>query len=77
MTMIDHIGHDKRGGKIFKRDEKGNIIMRETEYLVKEKNIEGDLVIRKEANQEKVVNDHTIHVANIFAKWKKQQEIGW
>ena len=25
MTMIDHIGHDKRGGKIFKRDEEGNV----------------------------------------------------
>ncbi len=37
MTMIDHIGHDKRGGKIFKRDEKGNIVLLEVEQLVKEK----------------------------------------
>ena len=36
MTMIDHIGHDKRGGKIFKRDEEGNIVMLEVEDLVKE-----------------------------------------
>jgi len=77
MTMIDHIGHDKRGGKIFKRDEKGNIIMLEKEEMIKEKDAEGNVVVRKEINQAKVVNDQTIHVANIFAKWKKQQGIGW
>ena len=77
MTMIDHIGHDKRGGKIFKRDEKGNIIMLEKEEMIKEKDSEGNVVVRKEINQAKVVNDQTIHVANIFAKWKKQQGIEW
>ena len=25
--MIDNIGHDKRGGKIFKRDAEGNILL--------------------------------------------------
>jgi len=77
MAMIDHIGHDKRGSKIFKRDEKGNIIMREKEQDIKEKDIKGNVVIRKEVNQEKVVNDQTIHVANIFEKWKTEQGIGW
>ena len=77
MTMIDRIGHDKRGGRIFKRDEKGNIIMRETEDIVKEKDITGKVVIRKEVNQEKVVNDQTVHVAGVFKKWKIQQGIAW
>jgi type I restriction enzyme M protein len=77
MTMIDHIGHDKRGAKIFKRDEKGNIIMLEKEKNVKEKDIDGNMVYRKEVNQEKIVNDQTVHVAAIFKKWKIQQGIQW
>jgi type I restriction enzyme M protein len=77
MTMIDHIGHDKRGGKIFKRDEKGNIVMLEVEELVKEKDAEGNLIARKEITQEKIVNDQTIHVADIFRNWKTKQGIAW
>lgn len=77
MTMIDHISHDKRGGKIFKRDEKGNIIMLEVEELVKEKDAEGNLIARKEVTQEKIVNDQTIHVAKVFSNWKTKQGIAW
>lgn len=77
MTMIDHIGHDKRGGKIFKRDEAGNVILVETENTVKEKDAEGNLTYRKEVEQEKVVNDQTVHVAEIFADWKKKEGISW
>ena len=77
MTMIDHIGHDKRGNKIFKRDKKGNVVMLEVEELVKEKDASGNLISRKEVTQEKIVNDQTIHVAEIFAKWKQKQGISW
>jgi len=77
MTMIDHIGHDKRGGKIFKRDEKGDIVMLEVEQLVKEKDADGNLIARKEVTQEKIVNDQTIHVAKVFAEWKTKQGIAW
>lgn len=77
MTMIDHIGHDKRGGKIFKRDEKGNVVMIEVAELVKEKDADGNLIARKEVTQEKIVNDQTIHVANVFSKWKTKQGIAW
>ncbi|MEL6559674.1 MAG: N-6 DNA methylase [Bacteroidota bacterium] len=77
MTMIDHIGHDKRGGKIFKRDEEGNIVMIEVEEIVKEKDAEGNLVARKEITQEKIVNDQTIHVADVFSSWKTKQGIAW
>lgn len=77
MTMIDNIGHDKRGGKILKRDAEGNILLIEKENLIKERDAEGNLSYRKEIEQEKVVNDQTIHVAEIFAKWKKQEGISW
>ena len=77
MTMIDQIGHDKRGGKIFKRDKKGNIVMLEVEELVREKDADGNLIARKEVTQEKIVNDQTIHVAKVFADWKTKQGISW
>lgn len=77
MTMIDHIGHDKRGNIIFKRDEKGNIIMTEKEETVAEKDSEGNVVYRKETRQEKGVNDQTVLVADVFAKWKRQEGIAW
>jgi len=77
MTLIDHIGHDKRGNSIFKRDEKGNVIMATKEQSIREKDINGILQIRKEVNHERIVNDQTVHVAGIFSKWKIQQGIPW
>lgn len=77
MAMIDNIGHDKRGNKIFKRDDKGNIIVVEKEELVKEKDASGNVVARKEVSQDKVINDQTVHVTEIFADWKIQEGISW
>ena len=77
MTMIDHIGHDKRGNIIFKRDEKGNVIITEREENVAERDSDGNVVYRKETRQEKGVNDQTVLVADVFAKWKKQEGIAW
>lgn len=77
MTMIDQIGHDKRGNIIFKRDEKGNVIITEREENVAERDSEGNVVYRKETRQEKGVNDQTVLVADVFAKWKKQEGIAW
>lgn len=77
ITMIDHIGHDKRGNILYKRDEKGNIVMTEREELIAEKGSEGNLVYRKETRQERGINDQTVFVADVFAKWKKQEGIAW
>lgn len=77
MTMIDHIGHDKRGNIIYKRDAQGNLIITEKEELVSEKDADGNVVYRKETRQEKGINDQTVLVADIFAKWKKEEGIAW
>lgn len=77
MTMIDHIGHDKRGNIIFKRDEKGNIIMTEKEETITERDTEGNIIYRKETHQEKGINDQTVLVADVFAKWKRKEGIAW
>ena len=77
MAMIDHIGHDKRGNTIYKRDDEGNLIMEHKEANVREVDSEGNITYRKETFEEKIVNDQTILVADVFAKWKKEQGIEW
>ena len=77
MAMVEHIGHDKRGNKIFKRDKEGNVILKEEEKEVKEKNLSGKIIHRTEIKQEKIINDQTIHVADLFYKWKVKEGIQW
>lgn len=77
MAMIDHIGHDKRGNVIYKRDDEGNLILEHREEAVREVDADGNVMYRREAFDEKIVNDQTILVADVFAKWKKEQGILW
>jgi type I restriction enzyme M protein len=77
MAMIDHIGHDKRGNKIYKRDEEGNVIVKAEEKTVTEKSLDGSLVYRTEMQQEKIINDQTVLVADVFEKWKREEGIQW
>jgi len=77
MAMIDHIGHDKRGNTIYKRDDDGNLIMEHKEANVREVDSDGHITYRQETFEEKIVNDQTILVADVFAKWKKEQGIVW
>ena len=77
MAMIEHIGHDKRGNTIYKRDEEGNLILEHKETQIRDLDDEGYIVYRREAFDEKIVNDQTILVADVFAKWKKEQGILW
>lgn len=77
MAMIDHIGHDKRGNVIYKRDDDGNLILEHREERVQELGLDGVMSTRKETFDEKIVNDQTTLVKEIFAKWKKEQGILW
>ncbi len=77
MAMIDHIGHDKRGNVIYKRDDEGNLILEHREETVREVDGDGNVMYRREAFDEKIVNDQTILVAEVFEKWKKEQGILW
>lgn len=77
MGMIEHIGHDKRGNIIYKRDEEGNLIMEQKETNVREINEDGSISYRKETFEEKIINDQTILVKDVFDNWKKEQGINW
>lgn len=78
MAMIDHIGHDKRGNTVYKRDEEGNLVLRHEENDVREVNTEtGEVTHRTETFEEKIVNDQTVLVADVFEKWKRENGIVW
>lgn len=78
MAIVDRIGHDKRGNTLFKRDNDGNEIMipeKHDIYKLDESSI-GDKTAQMES-REKIVDDQTILVPNIFKKWKINEGILW
>ncbi|MBQ3640642.1 MAG: N-6 DNA methylase [Synergistaceae bacterium] len=62
MTMVEKVGHDKRGNPIFKRDEDGN------EILIPDKNNERKI---------KIEDDQTSDIPQNFSEWKKQEGLSW
>lgn len=77
MAMIDHIGHDKRGNTLYVRDEDGNLVMEHKTQEVRETDANGNVTVRQETFDEKIINDQTPFVPEIFARWKKEQGIIW
>ncbi|MBD5242168.1 MAG: type I restriction enzyme HsdR N-terminal domain-containing protein [Muribaculaceae bacterium] len=77
MAMIDHIGHDKRGNTIYVRDADGNLVMEHKTQEVRETDADGNVTVRQETFDEKIINDQTLFVPEIFARWKKEQGIVW
>ena len=78
MAMVDRIGHDRRGTTLFKRDKYGNeILVPEENEVVELDQISSGQKTIKFASQTKVIDDQTKDVPKIFAKWKKQEGIGW
>ncbi len=78
MAMVDRIGHDRRGTTLFKRDKYGNeILVPEENEVVELDQISSGQKTIKVASQTKVIDDQTKEVPKIFAKWKKQEGIGW
>ena len=78
MAIVDKIGHDKRGNTLFKRDNEGNEIMlpeKQNVYRLDETSA-GDKTAQMES-REKIVDDQTILVPDIFRKRKINEGISW
>ena len=78
MAIVDKIGHDKRGNTLFKRDNEGNEIMvpeKQNVYRLDETSA-GDKTAQMES-REKIVDDQTILIPDIFRKWKINEGISW
>ena len=78
MAIVDKIGHDKRGNTLFQRDKEGNeILISEKQNIVKTNEISSEEKITQVEIKEKIVDDQTLLVPNIFNEWKKAEGILW
>lgn len=69
MSLVEKIGHDKRGQDLLKREKNGEIIYFEHTLI----NENGDI----ETFEEPELDDQTLEVPNVFSRWKKQEGIQW
>ena len=78
MSIVDRVGHDKRGNTLFKRDKYGNeILIQETNNIDIFGGESSGESFKKELSKTKVIDDQTVNVHKIFTKWKKQEGITW
>ena len=70
MAMVDHIGYDKRGNIVFKRDKYGNEIL--VTELEPAPDGNGQIEVKK-----KIIDDQTGTVAEVFKKWRDKEGLIW
>ena len=73
MAMVEKVGHDKRGNTLYKRDDHGNEILVDVEEHVPQEDGSTNLEKRKE----KVIDDQSSCVAEVFAAWKDSEGLSW
>jgi type I restriction enzyme M protein len=73
MAIIDKVGHDKRGNTVYKRDDHGNEILVDIEEHVLQDN--GTVAVEK--RKEKLVDDQSLYVTEVFSDWKKGEGFSW
>ena len=77
MAMVEKVGHDKRGNPTFKRDKEGNeILVDEENNLQMDVTSDGTQTVTHKQKR-KVEDDQTCDVPALFARWKKEEGIGW
>lgn len=74
MAIVDRIGHDKRGNVLYRRDEVGNEIVRETRERVTEF-IDGRSVSRTLDVAQKEIDDDTPRIVRAFRAWLDAEEL--
>ena len=79
MTMVETVGHDRRGNTLFKRDEDGNEIWvsEENTSPVNYQNADGTSAEVETEKKTRVIDDQSCEIPLLFAKWKKEEGIGW
>lgn len=78
MAIVDKIGHDKRGNTLFKRDEDGNeIMLPEKQNIIRVDEVSSGERTAQFESREKIVDDQTLLVPDIFNTWKVSEGILW
>lgn len=73
MALANHIGHDKRGNRLYVRDKKGNEVIEEVDEVVKEY-VDGRPTYKQQKSQKKVEDDNTMQIAQEFRQWLSAQD---
>ena len=78
MTMVEKVGHDRRGNTLFKRDEHGNEIWvpEKPNVFEIEKIAEGHVTYKTESKT-RIIDDQSREVPTVFGQWKQQEGIVW
>ncbi|MDD9856582.1 MAG: N-6 DNA methylase [Gammaproteobacteria bacterium] len=77
MTMVDHIGHDKRGNPQFKRDADGSEILRPVVGEIAPggaSDLAGAVTVE---SREKISDDQTGDVVDSFKRWREKEGLSW
>ena len=79
MTMVEKVGHNRRGNTLFKRDEDGNEIWgsEENTSSVNYQNTEEASADIQTEKQTRIIDDQSREVPGLFAQWKQEEGIGW
>lgn len=72
MSIVNKVGHDKRGVTTYKRDEYGNELLTDIEQTTY---VDGEPVIS--ISKAKIVDDETQEVSEAFRQWKAEQGFNW
>lgn len=73
MATVEKVGHDKRGNATYLRDTLGNEILAEVSETVIDQSGKEKIVNRKE----RILDDQSVFIPEIFAEWKKSEGLSW
>jgi len=77
MAIVEHVGHDKRGNPLFRRDTQGNEILVPETDIVELGTTAGGARTAKITSKTKVLDDQTGLVAPAFKKWCASEGVAW
>ena len=78
MTMVEKVGHDKRGNTLFRRDEHGDEIwvLENPNVFEIQRMAESGIAFRTESRT-RIIDDQSCEVPSVFSQWKQQEGILW
>lgn len=74
MAVANHVGHDKRGQATYVRDAHGNEMFDEEEKKVWEFE-DGVRIVKNHKVQNKILDDNTGQIAEVFRQWLHQHDL--
>jgi type I restriction enzyme M protein len=78
MAEVEAIGHDKRGNKVYRRNEDGEeLLFPAAEDAVLLERTSSGMATARPLPRRKILDDDTPAVADAFLEWKRAQVLGW